>query len=61
MNIASRDFAISSASGTVIYREGQIVPDAIAKMYPENIVGGVKTQEAESAKKGGAAKEAKEE
>ena len=38
-HVALRNFAMVNASGATVYLEGQTVPDAIAKLYPEHIVG----------------------
>ena len=42
--VALRNFAIVSAGGSAVFLEGQVVPDAIAKRYPEHIVGTAKVE-----------------
>lgn len=37
--IAKKCFAITTSSGSVMFAEGQAVPENIAKAYPHNIVG----------------------
>ncbi len=36
---AKRNFAMVTGNGATVYLEGQTVPDAIAKLYPEHMVG----------------------
>ncbi len=38
-HVAKRNFAMVTGNGATVYLEGQTVPDAIAKLYPEHIVG----------------------
>ena len=43
---AMRNFSITSASGSMIFLEGQDVPRDIAKSYPEHIEGTAEVQDA---------------
>lgn len=43
---AIRNFSITSASGSMIFLEGQDVPGDIAKSYPEHIEGTAEVQDA---------------
>ena len=43
-HIALRNFAMLNGNGASVYLEGQTVPDAIAKLYPEHIVGLAKAE-----------------
>lgn len=45
MSIAKKSFAVISTSGSMIFMEGQDVPEHIAKAYPEHIEGTAKTAE----------------
>lgn len=42
--IAKRNFAMVTGNGATVYLEGQAVPDAIARLYPEHIVGLAKAE-----------------
>jgi hypothetical protein len=47
MSIAKRTFSISNEHGTRMYREGEAVPEGIAKLFPQHIVGSQEAKQAQ--------------